>query len=185
LLPTQQNLYIRARGFYHTGYQNGSYSIVESVRNAYIAYNGVDFDFDGDKLSDVAIWNPNSHNWYTLQSTNSTTRVQLDWGNGSLSDIPVPADYDGDGCADIAVFRPSEGNWYILNSANNTVTVQNWGVSTDKLVAADYDGDGRADIAVWRPSEGNWYIIRSATGTTSVFYLGTSTDVPVPSTVVR
>jgi uncharacterized delta-60 repeat protein len=35
-LPTGQNLYIRARGFYSTGNSNGSESIAESVRNAFV-----------------------------------------------------------------------------------------------------------------------------------------------------
>ena len=36
-LATGQNIYIRARGYYHNGNQNGSESITESVRNAFIA----------------------------------------------------------------------------------------------------------------------------------------------------
>ena len=36
-LPTGQNIYIRARGYYRSGYHNGSESITESVRNAFIA----------------------------------------------------------------------------------------------------------------------------------------------------
>ena len=36
-LPTGQNIYIRARGYYRSGYNNGSESITESVRNAYLA----------------------------------------------------------------------------------------------------------------------------------------------------
>jgi uncharacterized delta-60 repeat protein len=36
-LPTNQNLYIRARGYYASGHQNGSGSIVESIRNAYVS----------------------------------------------------------------------------------------------------------------------------------------------------
>jgi uncharacterized delta-60 repeat protein len=35
-LPTGQNLYIRARGYYRSGFQNGSESIAESVRNAFL-----------------------------------------------------------------------------------------------------------------------------------------------------
>ena len=34
-LPTGQNIYIRARGYYRSGYYNGSESITESVRNAF------------------------------------------------------------------------------------------------------------------------------------------------------
>jgi hypothetical protein len=36
-LSTGQNIYIRARGYYRSGFQNGSESIAESVRNAFIA----------------------------------------------------------------------------------------------------------------------------------------------------
>jgi uncharacterized delta-60 repeat protein len=36
-LPIQQNIFIRARGFYSTGEGNGSGSIVETVRNAFIS----------------------------------------------------------------------------------------------------------------------------------------------------
>ena len=36
-LPTRQNIFIRARGFYSTGESDGSYSIAESVRNAFIS----------------------------------------------------------------------------------------------------------------------------------------------------
>ncbi len=35
-LPTLQNIFIRARGYYRSGYQNGSESIAESVRNAFL-----------------------------------------------------------------------------------------------------------------------------------------------------
>ncbi|MFZ3373988.1 MAG: hypothetical protein WA183_00355, partial [Chthoniobacterales bacterium] len=34
-LPTGVNIYLRARGYYRSGYQNGSESITESVRNAF------------------------------------------------------------------------------------------------------------------------------------------------------
>src|SRR5207237_413578 len=35
-LPTGQNFYIRARGYYRSGFQNGSEGITESVRNAFL-----------------------------------------------------------------------------------------------------------------------------------------------------
>ena len=35
-LPTGQNIYIRARGYYRTGYTNASESITESIRNTFI-----------------------------------------------------------------------------------------------------------------------------------------------------
>jgi uncharacterized delta-60 repeat protein len=35
-LPTGQNFYVRARGYYRSGFQNGSESITESVRNVFL-----------------------------------------------------------------------------------------------------------------------------------------------------
>lgn len=141
--------------------------------------SNISFDFDSDKLADVSIWNPTNHNWYILNSMTNITRVQLDWGNGSLGDIAVPADYDGDGQTDIAVYRPSEGNFYVIRSQTNAPAVRNWGSGSDIPVPADYDGDGKADYAVFRPSEGTWYIINSATNTVSLRGWGASGDKPV------
>lgn len=36
-LPTGQNILVRARGFYRSGYQNGSESIQETVKNVFFA----------------------------------------------------------------------------------------------------------------------------------------------------
>lgn len=177
-LSAQQNFLVRARGYYATGNNNGSVSIVELVRNPFRS-NSARFDFDGDMKADVSLWSPANHNWYIQQSGDNTQRVQLDWGSGALGDIAVPADYDGDGKTDIAVYRPSEGNFYVINSQTNAPTARNWGGGADIPVPADYDGDGRADYAVFRPSEGNWYILNSATNTVTRRNWGASGDKPV------
>jgi uncharacterized delta-60 repeat protein len=133
-------------------------------------------DYDGDGLTDLAVFRPSEGNWYILNSSNGTAVIQ-NWG--ASNDRPVPGDYDGDGRTDVAVFRQSEGNWYIRNSSNGATRVQGWGAATDKLVPGDYDGDGRADIAVFRPAEGNWYIVNSATNTVTLRNWGAGDDQPV------
>jgi hypothetical protein len=137
-------------------------------------------NFDGDSKGDVAVWNPNTRNWYVLNSSTGQIQTYIDWGSGALGDIAVPGDYDGDSKTDFAVWRPSEGNWYVVNSSTGQRSVKGWGQNGDVPVAGDYDGDGKTDLAIFRPNEGNWYIINSATNTVSVRNWGASTDIPVP-----
>ena len=120
-------------------------------------------DFNGDGLSDIALWRPSNGYWFILGQGNTQ------WGaNG---DIPVPGDYNGDGRTDIAVWRPSNGYWFILGQGNTQ-----WGANGDIPVPGDYNGDGRTDIAVWRPSNGYWFIQGQG-----LYQFGTNGDIPVPS----
>ncbi|PYS86814.1 MAG: hypothetical protein DMF62_14450 [Acidobacteria bacterium] len=117
-------------------------------------------DFDGDRKTDLSIFNPNSGSW-SVESTTSSTQFSVAWGlNG---DVPVAADYDGDGRTDAAVWRPSNGRWYVANSAGGFSEVE-WGLTGDIPVPGDYDADGKEDLAVWRPSNGTWYIRQSTLG---------------------
>jgi hypothetical protein len=137
-----------------------------------------EFDFDGDRRSDLAVWRRPGANWYILNSSNGTTYAPQ-WG--ADSDLIVPADYTGDGRTDVAVWRPSEGRWFAINSATGGIAVNGvqWGGQGDVPVPADYDGDGRADLAVWRPSNGFWFVILSSTGGSVQTQWGGSGDVPV------
>jgi hypothetical protein len=123
-------------------------------------------DYDGDQISDFAVWRPESGVWFILRSTSGYANfLAIAWGSGSVNDIPVPGDYDGDQKTDLAVWRPGSGMWFIKTSSSNFTSsmVVTWGsgAAGDMPVPADYDGDGKADIAVWRPSSGQWFILRS------------------------
>ncbi|HEY0547008.1 MAG TPA: FG-GAP-like repeat-containing protein [Pyrinomonadaceae bacterium] len=133
-------------------------------------------DYNGDGTTDVAVYQPSTHIWFTSLDP-STNYGAVQWG--SDGDIPAPGFYDADQKTDIAVFRPSDGNWYIVKSTGET-DIRHWGASGDKPVPADYDGDGLTDVAVWRPSVSTWFIRQSAGGTATVDW-GISTDVPVPA----
>lgn len=133
-------------------------------------------DFDGDGLTDVAVFRPGSPgNWFYRVSPSYANKVYPAFGDAG--DVLVPADYDGDRKTDFAVFRPSQGRWYIVQSTNNTLRQVAWGANGDKPVPADYDADGLIDIAVWRA--GVWYIQQSANSATRLVSWGAATDVPL------
>lgn len=140
----------------------------------------IDFDLDG--ISDIVFWNPADGRWYFYfenGQVNGTPLVQF--GLGSLGDIPTPQDYDGDGRSDYAIFRASTGYWYIYYSKTGGVGIQPFGMSGDIPVPADYDGDQKADIGVFRPSTGSWYYLpSSAPGTFYAFNWGLNGDIPLP-----
>lgn len=137
------------------------------------------FDYDGDQVTDIAVWRPVEANWYILPSSGGRMLVRK---LGKEGDRPVPADYDGDGRTDLAVYRPSEGTWLILNDTK--VTTLKFGISGDRPVPADYDGDGKADLAVFRPGDGTWHIQQSSDPTRGpgiVQQWGVKGDIPVPA----
>lgn len=138
-------------------------------------------DFDGMGRTDYSYWDPATGEWsYRVNRQDSVVQTgTVNWGLGSLGDIPAPGDFDGDGITDRAVFRNSTGNWYILRSSDQNWFAMHFGSPGDKPVPADYDGDTISDIAVWRPSDGNWYIWYMGTQQFSAMHFGSDGDKPV------
>ena len=148
--------------------------------------------FDSDRMEDLVIWRPSNGYWYILKSTTSYDPAQalrIQWGSGSLGDIPLTGDIDGDGVNDLIVWRPSNGYWYILKSTtsydrNQAIRIQ-WGTSGDKPLVGDVDGDGKGDLIIWRPSNGYWYILLSSKGYSASYALriqwgsGSLGDIPL------
>jgi hypothetical protein len=113
-------------------------------------------DFNGDGISDPAIWRGNTGVWIIPMSPNFNTYAFYAWG--TPTDKPVAADVDGDNISDIGYWRPSTGVWGFLQSSQGfsygSPLYFNWGGATDKPVMADYDGDLLADPAVVIPPAG-------------------------------
>jgi hypothetical protein len=136
-----------------------------------IAPNG---DFDGDGVSDIAVFRPTEGNWYILQSASNSIRVEH-WG--ADGDRIVPADYTGDGRMDLAVYRG--GVWFIKDLVTGASRIEQFGLASDKVIPADYDGDGKADLAVYRAEDNFWYIKQSISGTLRYETVSRSVQKPV------
>jgi hypothetical protein len=108
-------------------------------------------DYDGDGITDIAVWRPIEGNWYLLPSILAGGFSVQQWG--LPGDIPVPEDYDGDGRDDLAVWRPSTGGWFVILTGGGFIFDVRFGQNGDTPVPADYDGDGKADLAVQRVNE--------------------------------
>jgi uncharacterized delta-60 repeat protein len=137
-------------------------------------------DFDGDGVTDSAVFRPSTRDWFILRSTDNTT---VAFQFGLTGDVPIDGDFDGDGRNDLAVFRPSSGEWFFLRSSDGTTLATQFGQTGDKPVPGDYDKDGKTDIAFFRPSNANWFILKSSTKFVSFnsFQFGSTGDIPLSS----
>ena len=90
-------------------------------------------DFDGDRRTDMAVWQPRDGTWRVLTSRsnwNPASAIVRQWG--APGDWPIRrADFDGDGRTDMAVWRPSDSTWYVLTSSTSwdpgQALVRPWG----------------------------------------------------------
>lgn len=134
------------------------------------------FDFDGDRKTDVGIFRPPVAEWWYLRSSDGGNRA---FQFGAPSDKLAPGDFTGDGKTDIAFFRPSTGFWFVLRSEDSSFFSFPFGTNGDIPVPADYDGDGKTDPTVFRPSTSTWFIQRSSDNGTTIAQFGATGDLPV------
>jgi hypothetical protein len=121
-------------------------------------------DYDGDDISDLALWDFSTGRWYVR----SVAGKVIVWGEqwGAYGMVPVPGDYNGDNISDMALYHEATGKWYIRSlNANGTAGAlitfgQSWGYPGAAAVAGDYDGDGCFDLGVWDCSSGAFYCLK-------------------------
>lgn len=106
-------------------------------------------DYDGDRKTDVAVWNGTQFRVLTSAS-NYVTEVDYTLGTTG-SDPTVVGDYDGDGLADPAVYDSSTGLWaWLGGSSHASLQSQIW-MPNGIPAPGDYNGDGKMDFGIQVP----------------------------------
>jgi hypothetical protein len=118
-------------------------------------------DYDGDLLTDFAVYQENSGTWEALLSSQGSVSVSVG-GFGGHNYIAVPADYDGDLRADLAVYHILSGIWTVLFSASGYQAVSAaFGSADYTALAGDFDMDDKADLIIYNETIGNLLIAMS------------------------
>lgn len=77
-------------------------------------------DYDGDGVTDLAVWRPSAGVWIIRNS--QTRAITEEWFKGRGNALPLSADFDGDGRDDFALYSP-EQSLFTLRSAATQI---NW-----------------------------------------------------------
>lgn len=150
-------------------------------------------DFDGDGITDRAVYETNSGKWTSLSTRigGNTTALTWRWLNGNpdlplwrnnfIGSIgldhrittPVVGDYDGDGVDDLVHVEKSTGNWVYFSSLEGRIVTIECGwrafwrraALNDRVVVlvGDFDGDGKMDPAFVDRGERKFYVRSSRT----------------------
>ncbi len=115
-------------------------------------------DFDGDKIADLSVWNPQTNTLY-FQLTSDNKFYEKKFFDVQINYQPVFADYDGDGKTDFAFFHPDSGQWIInLSTSPGQQKKEFLGSIGDLPIPTNIDGDKQYEATVWRPSASAWLV---------------------------
>ena len=118
-------------------------------------------DFNGDKQTDVVVWNPNDGDWQVALSDGERFIPQGTWLKSYAANRNWKAytgDFNGDGKVDILVVDPIRGDWQVALSTGRSFTpiwgaFEPWaaGKDTEPLVG-DFHGTGKTCICARQPN---------------------------------
>ncbi len=157
---------------------NGDSNADRVVNYGAPSFVGLVGDFDGDTISDLAVYNNGV--WYIDYYNDTIADKQVVFGGSVSLDTPITGDINGDGKADIGVYR-NDGVWYIdFNLDGIPDRVSSFGgLAGDIPVTGDFNGDRNLDRAIYR--QGRWFVDVDWNGTADAQYIfgGGASDVPL------
>ncbi|MBI3309700.1 MAG: VCBS repeat-containing protein [Candidatus Melainabacteria bacterium] len=140
-------------------------------------------DYDGDKLTDVALFSRNNGLWLIYNSFGKYI-VRKNWG-AKIGEIPTPANIDGDSKTDIvalSVEKNQSRTPSLLSSTNYSYSDRLIDLSNEgTLVFADIDGDNKDDYILHKASLNSVEILLSSKNTPIKILIGNNFSRIVPA----
>lgn len=133
-------------------------------------------DFNGDGLSDMVFFNPETGNWKAAEGKRGGGFTYKIYGNrfrGYDSDERIhffgsnlSGDFNGDGRADIAMYLPETREFWVAEHTGRVFQFRNYGrlfaLEIDPtraiLFPGDYDGNGLSDALFFNEPTGDWLL---------------------------
>jgi hypothetical protein len=156
-LATNQNLYIRARGYYQTGYFDGSGSIVELLGNVYIAVTPpCTFSLSAPSASVPATFSTGSVTLTASAPSCAWTAVS----NNGFIDVTSAGAGTGTTTVTWEIFANpiTSARTGTITIAGLTFTITQAGAITGRRIPNDFNHDGLSDLGVFRASLGRFLI---------------------------
>lgn len=139
-------------------------------------------DFNGDGISDIVFFNPETGYWRGVEATRDGSYTYPVYGNrfkGYDSDKKiqffkggVTGDYNGDGRTDIAFYLPETKSFWVAEHNGETFDFKHYGTLylTDidifkcEWFPGDYDGNGLSDTVLFNEATGEWILMTNEGG---------------------
>ena len=146
-------------------------------------------DFNGDGISDMVFFNPETGNWRAAEGRRNGGYNFVNYGNryrgyDNESKIQwfkgnVTGDYNGDGRSDIAFYLPGTGEFWVAEHNGLVFEFKRYGTQnlTDvdifkcEWFTGDFDGNGLSDAVLFNEPTGEWLLMRNMGGYFNFFKL--------------
>jgi len=114
-------------------------------------------DWDGDKVTEVGIYNSAGNNFF-IQKDSGPEVIGLGWAGVS----PVVGDWNGDGSDSVGVYD-NAGTWALWNPGKKLADIVGFGWAGTKPIVGDWDGDGVTEVGIYNTA-GNNFLLKTNAG---------------------
>jgi hypothetical protein len=155
--PTTPYCYrVRAESVYGLGV-NSTVSNIITATHSLASGQNARFDWDGDGLADIIVYNPLTGQWAVLLSSlGFTSGISGFFGGPGFA--PVCGDFNGDALTDPGIYGEANGLWQALiwNGLYFDFYEAVFGSLGYKAAPGDYDGDEKTDLTIYNETTGLW-----------------------------